>query len=283
MAKGTLTMRTIVYLFLVAACWAGVVETGEAQMIVGHRGASFDAPENTLAAFQEAWKQKADAIEGDFYLTKDGHIVCLHDKTTERTTAGAAKLNPAESTLDQLRDLDVGSWKHEKYAGERIPLLEEVLATVPQTGKILIEIKCGPEIVEPLRVALEKTSLQAEQIVIICFNDEVVKQCREKMPQFKANWLTSYKQNKLTGKWSPDLGKVLKTLGSTGATGLGTQGRDEVVTAEFVREIRKAGVECHVWTVNDPAQAKRYAELGFDSITTDKPAEIRKATLGGES
>ncbi|WP_165698621.1 glycerophosphodiester phosphodiesterase [Bremerella volcania] len=274
-------MRTFVYLSFVAACWASAVETGEAQMIVAHRGASFDAPENTLAAFQEAWKQKADAIEGDFYLTKDGHIVCMHDKTTERTTAGTAKLNPAESTLEQLRDLDVGSWKHEKYAGERIPLLEEVLATVPQTGKILVEIKCGPEIIEPLRVVLEKSTLRPEQIVIICFDEGVVKQAREKMPQFKANWLTSYKQNESTGKWSPDLGKVLESLGKTGATGLGTQGRDEVVTAEFVREIRKAGIECHVWTINEPSQAKRYAELGFDSITTDKPAEIRKALFGG--
>lgn len=281
MAKGTLMMRTFGCFLFVAACWASGVGTGEAQMIVAHRGASFDAPENTLAAFQEAWKQKADAIEGDFYLTKDGHIVCMHDKTTERTTAGSAKLTPTESTLDQLRDLDVGSWKHEKYAGERIPLLEEVLATVPQTGKILVEIKCGPEIIEPLRVVLEKTSLRPEQIVIICFNEEVVKQARAKMPQFKANWLTSYKQEKDTGKWSPDLGTVLEALGKTGATGLGTQGRDEVVTAEFVHEIRKAGIECHVWTINDPAQAKRYAELGFDSITTDKPAEIRKAVLGG--
>jgi len=250
-------------------------------MIVAHRGASFDAPENTLAAFQEAWKQGADAIEGDFYLTKDGHIVCIHDKTTERTTLGTAKLKPAESTLEELRDLDVGSWKHEKYAGERIPLIEEVLATVPQKGKILVEIKCGPEIIEPLRVVLEKSSLRPEQIVIICFDEEVVKQAREKMPQYKANWLTSYKQNKVTGKWSPDLGKVLKTLGETKATGLGTKGLDEVVTVDFVREIRKAGHECHVWTINDPAQARRYAELGFDSITTDKPAEIRKAIRGG--
>ncbi|MEW4564215.1 glycerophosphodiester phosphodiesterase [Bremerella sp. JC770] len=274
-------MRLIVGGLLVMACWASVVRTGEAQMIVAHRGASFDAPENTLAAFQEAWKQKADAIEGDFYLTKDGHIVCLHDKTTERTTGGAAKLKPAEASLEQLRDLDVGSWKHEKYAGERIPLLDEVLATVPQAGKILIEIKCGPEIVEPLRVVLEKTTLRPEQIVIICFNQEVVKQCREKMPQFKANWLTSYKQNALTGKWSPGLASVLESLDKTGATGLGTQARDEVVTADFVREIRKAGVECHVWTVNEPAQAARYAELGFDSITTDKPAEIRSAIQSG--
>ncbi|MEW4451653.1 glycerophosphodiester phosphodiesterase [Bremerella sp. JC817] len=251
-------------------------------MIVAHRGASFDAPENTLASFQEAWKQKADAIEGDFYLTKDGHIVCMHDKTTKRTTGGAAELKPAEATLEELRALEVGAWKNDKFAGERIPLLEEVLATVPQNGKILVEVKCGPEIVEPLRVGLEKSSLKPEQIVIICFDDEVVKQCREKMPQYKANWLTSYKQNEATGKWSPSVKSVLNTLRETKATGLGTQARDEVVTVEFVKQIRDAGVECHVWTVNEEAQAKRYAGLGFDSITTDKPAAIRHALAEGK-
>ncbi|MHC2067821.1 glycerophosphodiester phosphodiesterase [Bremerella sp. T1] len=273
-------MRASAFFLVVTACWASFLGTGEAQMIVAHRGASFDAPENTLASFREAWAQKADAIEGDFYLTKDGHIVALHDKTTEKTTGGAAKLVPAKATLAELRNLDVGSWKHEKYAGEQIPLLEEVLATVPQSGKILVEIKCGVEIVEPLRVVLEKSSLRPEQIVIICFNEDVVKQCREKMPQYKANWLTSYKKNAVTGKWSPSVDSVLKTLKETKATGLGTKGEDAVVDAEFVRKLRDAGIECHVWTVNEPAQAKRYAELGFDSITTDKPAVIREALFG---
>jgi len=75
-------------------------------LIVAHRGASADAPENTLAAFQEAWRQGADAIEGDFWLTKDGRIVTLHDATTKRTAI--KEFIVAETDWTTLKDLDVG-------------------------------------------------------------------------------------------------------------------------------------------------------------------------------
>lgn len=276
-------MRIKIGLLLAAlAAFGCFPSTGQAQMIVAHRGASFVAPENTLASFREAWQQGADVVEGDFYLTKDGQIACIHDKTTERTSGGTSKLKIADSTLEELRAVDVGTWKASKYAGERIPTLEEVLATIPANGKIFVEVKCGTEIVEPLQAALTKSNLRDEQIIIICFNQDVVRQCREKMPQYKASWLTSYKEDKKTGKWNPSLASVVTALKQTGATGLGTQANDTVVTPEFVKAIREAGVECHVWTVNDPKQAQRYAGLGFDSITTDKPAEIREAVTGGK-
>ncbi|PQO35934.1 glycerophosphodiester phosphodiesterase [Bremerella cremea] len=255
--------------------------TGQAQMIVAHRGASFVAPENTLASFREAWNQGADVIEGDFYLTKDGQIACIHDKTTKRTTGGSADLKIADSTLEELRRVDVGAWKNAKYAGETIPTLAEVLATIPEKGKIFVEVKCGPEIVAPLQTALKESKLRDDQIIIICFDKEVVTQCREQMPQYKASWLTSYKKDDKSGQWNPSLDSVVATLKQTGATGLGTQANDTVVTPDFVKEIKDAGIECHVWTVNDPKQAQRYAGLGFDSITTDKPEEIRDAVTGG--
>ena len=88
-------------------------------MIVAHRGASFDAPENTLPAFELAWKQKANAIEGDFLLTKDKQIVCIHDKTTKRFCQ--QDLIVAETILKDLKALDVGSWKSKKYAQTQIP------------------------------------------------------------------------------------------------------------------------------------------------------------------
>ena len=77
-----------------------------AQQVIAHRGASYDAPENTLAAFRLAWQQGADGIEGDFYLTADGEIVCLHDSDTGRT--GDRKLSVGQSTLAELRKVDVG-------------------------------------------------------------------------------------------------------------------------------------------------------------------------------
>src|SRR5690349_6499814 len=116
--------------------------------IVAHRGASFDAPENTVASAKLGWEQKADAVEIDIYLSKDGRIVVLHDADTKRTAGSVGKV--VESTAEHLRTLDAGSWKGADWKGEKIPFLEEIIATVPEGGRLFIEIKCGPEILPEL-------------------------------------------------------------------------------------------------------------------------------------
>lgn len=247
------------------------------QMIVAHRGSSHEAPENTLAAFELAWQQDADAIEGDFYLTQDGEIVCIHDKTTARTAPKHPELNVAKSTLAQLRQVEVGSWKNARYSGEKIPTLKEVLATIPENKGLFLEVKCGPEITPVLKKQLEQSSLKPEQITIICFNADVVKACRKEMPQYKANWLTSYKKAKSTGNWTPEQKEVLAQIETSGATGLGSQGNAEIIDESFSKEILEAGHELHVWTINDSNLARYFADLGVQSITTDKPLEIRHA------
>ena len=110
-------------------------------MLTAHRGASHNAPENTMAAFNLAWQENADGIEGDFYLTSDGQIVCIHDATTART--GDIDLTVATSTLAELKAVDVGSWKGSEWSGEQIPTLEEVLSCIPTGKYIQIEIKAG--------------------------------------------------------------------------------------------------------------------------------------------
>ena len=163
-------------------------------LVVAHRGASFDAPENTLPAFKLAWDQGADAIEGDFLLTKDGHIVCIHDRTTKRFCD--QDLVVAKSTLKQLKVLDVGSWKNEKYAETRIPTISEVFAIIPDGKKIFVEVKCGIEIIEPLAKEIKKSNLGCEQIILICFKAEVVKSFKEKLPDHKAFWLSGFRSIK---------------------------------------------------------------------------------------
>src|SRR5262245_3502406 len=106
--------------------------------IIAHRGSSLLAPENTLAAAQLAWQEGADAVEGDFQLTKDGRFVCLHDNSLKRT-AGIDRL-VADCTLDELRACDVGRWKGEQFAGEPIPTLEELLATVAPGKRFFVEL-----------------------------------------------------------------------------------------------------------------------------------------------
>ncbi len=107
--------------------------------IIAHRGASFDAPENTLAAIRLAWQQQADAVEIDVHLSRDRHLVAIHDFNTRKTTGRNRPV--ARQTLAQLRTLDAGQWKHPRWRGEKIPTLEEVLATVPPGKRLFIEIK----------------------------------------------------------------------------------------------------------------------------------------------
>jgi glycerophosphoryl diester phosphodiesterase len=244
-------------------------------MIVAHRGASFDAPENTLSAFRLAWDQGADAIEGDFYLTKDQQVVCIHDGTTKRTAIGQPTLVVANSTLEQLRQLDVGKWKGETYQGEKIPTLSEVLASIPAGRKFFLEIKCGPEIVPFLKAPLETSGLSNAQVTIICFDEEVVRVVRKELPQFKVNWLASFKQDKVTKQWSPSKDEVIKRLRNSGATGIGLNGNSEIVDEKFVRSVLDLGLEFHVWTINDINTAMAFSKWGAYSITTDKPGLIR--------
>lgn len=266
-------MHRLAYLILIIVSTLGAAANG--QEIVAHRGASFDAPENTLAAFRLAWQQQADVIEGDFYLTKDKQIVCIHDRTTKRVAPRQPELSIAGSTLAELRALDVGSWKHPRFAKERVPLLEEVLATVPEGKRIFVEIKCGPEIIPHLKTQLAASSLKPEQIVIICFQKDVVTQSRRVMPQYKASWLTSYKQGSDKRGWKPNRDEVLQALKMTAATGLGTNGNLKVIDRAFVDAVREVGCEFHVWTVNDADSARAFQKLKVDSITTDRPSYIR--------
>jgi len=268
-------IRHTAIIFVVVAFTS--TDSCNAQLIVAHRGASHDAPENTLAAFRLAWEQGADAIEGDFYLTSDGQIACVHDKSTKRVAPGEPELIVEESTLSELRRLDVGRWKADRFAGERIPTLKEVLALVPEGKRIFVEIKSGPEIVAVLKSQLAESELDDDQIVIIAFSKAVVRACRKELPQYKCNWLTGYKQDEGESEWKPTKQNVLRSLRETGAVGLGTQANESVINRRFVKSVRNAGCEFHVWTVNEIDVARRLARLGVDSITTDKPATIREA------
>src|SRR5262245_7675146 len=137
--------------------------------IVAHRGESADAPENTMAAFRLAWERKVDAIELDVHLTMDGQLAVIHDADTQRT-AGVKKVIK-DCTWNELRQLDVGRWRDERFAGEKLPRLEEVLAGIPAGMRCFIEVKVGPEAIPALVHAVEGCLPQKspEQFVIISF------------------------------------------------------------------------------------------------------------------
>lgn len=241
--------------------------------IVAHRGASYDAPENTLTAVHLGWKQQADAVEFDVWLSKDGHIVLLHDKDTERV-AGVKKL-VAEQTLAELQRLDVGRWKDERFTGERIPLLRDVLATIPPGKRVFIEIKCGPEIVPELVRVLQASGQPPAALAIISFQAEVISAVKQALPAHKAYWLVSLKRDKQTGAWNHTVEELIARAKQLHADGLDVSACD-LVDASFGRQVREAGLELYVWTVNDIELARQMLAAGAQGLTTDRPAWLRE-------
>ena len=240
-------------------------------MIVAHRGASRDAPQNSLPAFNLAWEQGADAIEGDFHLTKDGHIVCIHDGNTEHVSS--TNLVVRESTLAELRALDVGVHCDASFKGTVIPTIAEVFATIPRQKAIYIEIKCGAEIIPPLLEEIKKAGLKRKQVVVICFDKKIIQELKTKAPELKASWLSGFKKDE-SGKISPSLETVLTTLEEINADGFSST--KDLIDEDFVKSITENGYEYHVWTVNDSQTARRFKNWGARSITTDVPEEIKR-------
>lgn len=251
-------------------------------MIVAHRGAPMEAPENTLPAFKLAWKQGADAIEGDFHLTKDDQIVCIHDSNTKRISA--TNLVVRNSTLDELRKLDVGVRHGEIFKGTVIPTIAEVFSTIPDQKTIYIEIKCGTEIIPALLREIKKSGLKKEQIIVISFDEQVIKELKAKAPEFKALWLHKIKE-KESGESSP-LKTVLTTLTQIKADGICSATKN--VDVAYVKSIIENGFEFHVWTVDDITTARRFKEWGAKAIISNVHSYIRSnlveqnATLDAE-
>lgn len=241
--------------------------------ITGHRGASYDAPENTLSSVRLGWEQRADSVEIDVWLSKDGHIVLSHDKDTKKC-AGVDKL-VVEQTLAELRQLDVGKWKAAKYAGERIPLLSEVLPTIPAGKRLLIEVKCGPEIVPTLVKDLEAAGRKPAETAVICFNADVVAAMKRARPDLQVYWLVGLKQDKKTGAWSHTAEQLIARARELKADGVDLSACD-AITPAFGKAIQDAGLKLLVWTVNDPAVARQMIAAGVEGITTDRPAWLRE-------
>ena len=241
-------------------------------MIVAHRGASFDAPENTIPAFELAWEQGADAIEGDFRLTADGRIVCIHNSDT-RAMAGE-RLIVSSSTLAELSALDCGIRRGAKWRGTRIATLADVFQTVPPGKQIFIEVKCGAEILEELIREISISGLTDSQITVISYNSDVISALKKARSGIKAMWIVDIKTS-LMGRLKPTTDEMIRQLRSLGANGVSARACRRIGRAH-VQEVLATGLEYHVWTLDSPRRAARFLTLGVHSITTNRPGYIRK-------
>lgn len=241
--------------------------------IVAHRGASKDAPENTLASMRLAYEQGADGVECDIYRTADGKIAVIHDVSTKRTTGTEG--NVEKMTLAEVQALDAGSWMNRKFAGEKIPSLEELFSVVPDGKSVFVELKGGEELVSPLKETVARAKKKNEQIVFISFNYGALKAVKKEFPQNLALLLASYSKDK-EGKPKLTLEDAIKKAKDANLDGLSLSS-GWPIDADFVKKIHDAGMKLSVWTVNDAELAKKLVAAGADVICTDKPGFLRDA------
>ena len=240
--------------------------------IVGHRGASHDAPENTLPAVKLGFEQGADAVEVDVFATADGRIVAIHDADTKRVAG--VKLDVARSTLADLRKLDVGSWKGERWAGTVIPTLEEVLEAVPEGRRLMIEVKCRVSALPNLERAIEASG-KRERVALISFSYPLIAQAKRMMPDVPAYWVYGFSVRERARWGNPTMQGLIRKAEMAGLDGLDLDGQGPITKA-FVDKLRAKGMELYVWTVNDPNRARELIAMGVKGITTDRPGYLRQ-------
>jgi glycerophosphoryl diester phosphodiesterase len=239
---------------------------------IAHRGESHLYPENTLAAIDLAWRNRAEAVEIDVHLTRDEKLILSHDADTQRTCG--EKLIIREHTLADLQKLDAGIWKG-YIRGEKMPTIDEALATIPDGKRMFVEIKVGPEALPELERAIERTKKSPDQIVVISFKEETIRATREQLPRLKALWLSSLKQDEQTKQWKPSIDELIAKAKGCNAHGIDLEARP-IIDTDYVAKIRAAGLDLFVWTIDEPILAKQMITAGVSGITTNRAAWLRQ-------
>lgn len=231
--------------------------------IIAHRGASYLAPENTIASAKLAWELGADAVEVDVHLSRDNRVMVIHDENTKRTCNGKKTLNIEDTPSIILRDLDAGIWKGEEFKGEKIPFLEEILETVPENKTLVVELKSNEKILPALSRVLEDYE-KRNQIVFISFGWKTILKTRKAFPNNKCYWLSSLK---------PGLKKRMEDAAKKGLDGVNL--KHSLIDEEIMTLAKQLDLEVLTWTVDNPAEAKRLTDMGVSGITTNRPKWLK--------
>ena len=227
--------------------------------IIAHRGASAEAPENTLAAFRLAVEEGTDLIELDVQESRDGEIVVVHDRDLMKI--GGAAMNIWETDAARLRTVDIGSHKDPRFASERVPTLAEALDIARGRSRMLVELKSyghAERLEERVAAVVEQAGMQGDCIFMSLDHDLV-----RRMTAVRPGWRTGV----LTAKALGDLTRLDADFLAVEA---------KIATARFVRRAHRAGKDVYVWTVNDPAQMLRAMSRGVDGLITDRPGLARQ-------
>lgn len=214
----------------------------------------------------EGFQQLADGVEVDIRLTLDNKIVCHHDKSALRTTGIDRKIE--DMSLEEIQSLDCGSWFGENWSDERIPELKDVLKSVPKDKEIYIEVKTKEEIVPFLLRDIDEQELSIDQITVITFFPEVIREIKRRDANIKCNLLIAFDYKDIA------VDEIIDLAVKINANGLGAQNHKRL-NRQFIQSLKNTGKSVHVWTVNSRKEAEEYLKNGIDSITTNKPLYLR--------
>lgn len=224
-------------------------------LIIAHRGASAEQPENTLAAFRRALALDVDGIELDVHITGDGVPVVFHDATLRRLTRAPGRI--AGKTWAELLPLRV-------RGAEPIPRLVDALRLTRGLAVVQIELKTGP--LAPVLHAI-RAARAAEWVILASFSHSLLAEARELAPRLPRMLISE-------GRAAP--ASLIRRLAACGAAGLSVNHR-AIRSAAWVRPFHQRGCSLWAWTVNDPAVARRLAGWGVDALLGDDPALLQSA------
>jgi glycerophosphoryl diester phosphodiesterase len=237
-------------------------------LLIGHRGYPARYPENTLAAFTGAMDAGCDMIELDVTLTRDRRVVVIHDDTLDRTTTGSGPVR--DRTVEEIRRLDAGSWFAPRFAAERVPLLDEVIALTAGRCRLNIEIKTSAyEADEPAdsverQVVRRVESGGAQGRVIISSFDRRVLERIARMPAPPALAFIS------DAGADPEVMGVLRTIKA-----FSWHPRRTVLTREQVERVHAEGMKVFPWTINTRTEADALLQLGVDGLICNEMQVMR--------
>lgn len=234
--------------------------------IIAHRGASYDYPENTMLAFEKAVEQGADGIETDVHFTKDKKLVICHDERIDRTADGKGLIG--EMTFEELLAFDFGVKKDAKFAGQKMPALSELLALIKKTGLLLnIEVKNEEgryEGIVPALVDLVKEYGVEDRVIYSSFDHTTLVELKAYDPSVKTGALYS--------NTPYDAFHYMKKIGVDAIHPKYTA----VFTQDMCSKMLADDKMVNVWTVDDPALARRLTAAGVTSLITNRPAFLRE-------
>ncbi len=241
---------------------------------IAHRGGAGLAPENTLEAFKAGLACEPDAVELDIHMSKDRKLVLMHDPMVETTTDGQGEIG--NKTLAELKLLDASvHFPHGSLPPHRIPTLEEVIDLTGRRALLQIEIKVRadntryPGIEQQLVHILSKYHL-IDRTTVLSFDFPTLESVRNIEPRLKTCALIGRTYFGNTALSSPEIASFIASLG---VDCIGTDRR--FLDDTLFREYRKHSLTAGVWVVNDPEDMKRFADMGVDFITTDRPDLLR--------